>query len=208
MRTSKIWRRRSHGGGRDGLGDPFTGQLGSWVRDRERQTNRRQAPQRHGRKNQTRTVFFFFQRDAASHREDSQGQAGRLESARTEAIFHEMNAWVKQCRQTPNFHQAGAGTQVADHPSRQKDTPHTDGRSRKPTLRTHFTHRRKRPPGTQDGFQQRRVKIQDLVDTMWSASPAGESSAREHSKGAQQGFFTRERQGKRKGNAPIVSVTD
>ena len=43
---------------------------------------------------------------------------------------------------------------------------------------------------------------------MQSPSPEGESSAREPGERAEQSFFTRERQLKRQGKSPIVSVAD
>ena len=127
----------------------FTAQLESWVRDLEasmyctvflpneieivkfmhiagRHHSDMAEKTRHGRR---KSANLVFQRDAASHREDSQGQVGRLQSAgpgegggpedaqddhrRSEIPRAECVGQIMQA--SPNFRQAGAGTQVADH---------------------------------------------------------------------------------------------
>ena len=128
-----------------------------------------------------------------------------------EAKFHELNAWVKSCRHLPTFARPGRAP-------RSRTIVATEGC---------ITHRRKRqetdaayPPyapleeatGTQDGYPKRRVKIQDLVRhaliLCGAQVPQGRAPRGNVARELSKAFFTRERQGKREGNAPIVSVTD
>ena len=177
----------------------------------------KQALQRHGgnqsRRGTRKPAQRVLQRNAEGHRDGlREGRDPQVTQGITDdGKFSDLNEWIKSCRHLPKFVRPGQAPKtriifatdgyITYKWTKQDTHPGTCAahRWKRPWVHKMDIKKNGRDPGLG----------RSLTDSMRGACPGRESFAmgtwRESSAML---FFTREGQGKRKGNAPIVSISD